>query len=297
MGGRMVEWAEDADWVGAFALLYAVLEYESRRLAARANPPARDWCDPDNRLRRETYGRWGPSFVHAVACVMLSSSGRASRARDMLVVRHSLGYFAADSWVDRDPAYYLHHAALYFYYAAAKYVGAGPGGGPGGGYGGGYGGGPGGGCGELDAGGAEIGFCGFVSLMRVLEAGNVVAHGARLLLAAATDARVPQAIRKALNAHVDVLPRVATATFVVSRAISTLRSVDALRTDVPPALRARFLPVALACMLAVLWSNLRALRDGGGRPPLNESPGRPDAARLTPRAVCRPSPLGALSRM
>ena len=259
MDGRMGGWEEDADWVGAFALVYLVLEYECRRLAARANPPAFDRCDPGNRLRRETYGRWTPSFMHAVVCAALAWAEPGSRARDVLVLRHTLGYFAADSWVDRDPVFYVHHAALYVYYLGAKWASGEYGGKAGGMQ---RGGGP-SEYGELGGGAVapEIGFGGLIAAMRAMEAGNVVSHGVRLLGAVATDSHMPRGVRAALRAHTDALKRIGLWTFVASRVLGVLRSARVFRADIPPELRPRFAPVALACMVAVLWSNVRAIRD------------------------------------
>jgi hypothetical protein len=64
--------------------------------------------------KRETFGRWTPSLIHAtLASVMATIAGLGLMSTDIIsnedVIMHSLGYFIGDLVVDRDPEYFAHH--------------------------------------------------------------------------------------------------------------------------------------------------------------------------------------------
>jgi hypothetical protein len=67
----------------------------------------------DNR-KRETFGRWTPSLIHAtIASIIATIAGLGLMSSDIIsnedVIMHSLGYFIGDLIVDRDPEYFAHH--------------------------------------------------------------------------------------------------------------------------------------------------------------------------------------------
>lgn len=64
--------------------------------------------------KRETFGRWTPSLIHAtLASVFATIAGFGLLSSDIIsnedVIMHSLGYFIGDLVVDRDPEYFAHH--------------------------------------------------------------------------------------------------------------------------------------------------------------------------------------------
>jgi len=71
-------------------------------------------------IKRETIGRYTPSWIHSFICVSLygyllihqSDIGIDNRrVLEQWILGNSFGYFIGDMIVDRDPAYYLHHIA------------------------------------------------------------------------------------------------------------------------------------------------------------------------------------------
>jgi len=64
--------------------------------------------------KRETFGRWTPSLVHAtLASICATIAGLGLMSSNIIsnedVIMHSLGYFIGDLIVDRDPEYFAHH--------------------------------------------------------------------------------------------------------------------------------------------------------------------------------------------
>jgi len=108
------------------AVLWSILFYIFIELAFRqvANYfyPLKPSSSPQEDLslanKRETIGRYTPSWIHAFLCGLLffllqfsTRWGLDQRLLEMWMMGQTFGYFIGDMLVDQDSAYFLHHIA------------------------------------------------------------------------------------------------------------------------------------------------------------------------------------------